>query len=318
MIRPVIPVLLAVSLLGCQGQDAKIPMDPFYGPPRIAPPGTGEFTKRSVADPYYPRSAAASTPLGRDGLDPAGDPPSGTLASTPSGRLEAHPSVPIGDRIEIPVSARRQLTSAEMLASRAPSTFPASLSAETIPAAAPPERDREPQRFVQTLVPRARSAIGRSTLHDGPARTRGPTSSRGNPIDINDLPSVDRGAWATRDDRVQQASVIDVGTQLAVRIPTRVDAEDSLGRFGWSDDYTRLRGELEYLERDQRWKLRYIPVDRETDEFGGSVLIEDAASLSGYERGDFVEIRGRIVEKPEDEKTFAPIYDVTSIRRLER
>jgi len=61
MIRLMIPVLVAVTVLGCKGQDAQIPLDPFYGQTRIAPPGTGEIARRPAVDPYYPRSAAAPT-----------------------------------------------------------------------------------------------------------------------------------------------------------------------------------------------------------------------------------------------------------------
>ncbi len=141
------------------------------------------------------------------------------------------------------------------------------------------------------------------------------TSRRG-PVDINDLPPVIRGAGALRADRVQQASATEADGRVTVRIPTRVDAEDSLGRFGWADDYSRLRGRLEYLASDRCWKLRYIPIDGRTDDYGGSVVIEDSADLSGFERGDLVEIRGRIAKQPEEGADFAPTYHVANIRSL--
>ncbi len=72
MIRMTIPVLLAVAVLGCQGQDAQVPLDPFYGQTKIAPPGTGEMVRRSAVDPYYPRSAAVSAPGGKLELPPIG------------------------------------------------------------------------------------------------------------------------------------------------------------------------------------------------------------------------------------------------------
>ncbi|MHB8898613.1 MAG: hypothetical protein ACYC6Y_07690 [Thermoguttaceae bacterium] len=136
------------------------------------------------------------------------------------------------------------------------------------------------------------------------------------PVDINDLPPANRGAATVRDDHVQQASTTVAEPAVAVRIPTRVDEDSPSGQYGRTDDYSRLRGQLEYLEKDRSWKLRYIPIDRPSDSYGGSVVIRDSASLSGFERGDFVEVRGRIVERAEDEADFAPIYDVSNIRSL--
>ena len=103
---------------------------------------------------------------------------------------------------------------------------------------------------------------------------------------------------------------------MTVRIPTRADAGNSLGRFGYLTDYSRLRGKLEYLERDGCWKLRYIPIDGVTDKYGGSVVIDDSEVLSGLERGDFVELRGRIAKQPKDAADFAPVYQVADVRAL--
>ena len=137
-------------------------------------------------------------------------------------------------------------------------------------------------------------------------------------MDINELPPANRGAGTLRDDQVQQATAVEPGSRQTVRIPSQSAGAEARGRFGWADDYSRVRGRLEYLESDHVWKLRYIPVDRKTDDYGGSVVIEDPASLSGYERGDFVEVRGRIVAEPEEGTDFAPTYQVTSIRSLSR
>ncbi len=322
MIRLTIPVLLAVAAIGCQGQDPLPPMDPFYGQTKIAPPGTGEITRRPSLDPGYRRSAAVSVPDRSPQPPPIiGDSsqngsPSARLASssTITGGAEK-PAVASGDRIQIPVSARRELTAEEMLAARpASSTTSPQRSADAASSIAT-SAGLPPQRVIQTLTPRERSS---ASSHPVPASS--PVTSRRGPVDINDLPPVDRGAGAVRDDRVQQASATETETdsQMTVRIPTRVDTGHSPGRFGWADDYSRLRGQLEYLEADRCWKLRYIPVDKKTDDFGGSVVIEDSASLSGFERGDFVEIRGRVAKPPEDGTDFAPLYHVTNIRSLAR
>ncbi|NLS98180.1 MAG: hypothetical protein GXX96_39120 [Planctomycetaceae bacterium] len=327
MIRLIIPALFAVAALGCQGQDAHVPMDPFYGQTKIAPPGTGEIARRSAADPAYPRSAAVapantganSPPLAAAAASvPAGSPT--RLASNTSSENNEPARVASGDRIAIPVSARRELTTAELLAARSSRTSsePQQPPGAASSAAASDGLRAEPQRFVQTLPPRQQAISPQSSTQTRSRSASAPVTVRQGPIDINDLPPADRGALTIRDDRIQRASASERDDSMTVRIPTRVDGTASSGRFGWADDYGRLRGQLEYLESDGRWKLRYIPVDKKVDEFGGSVVIADAGRLSGYERGDFVEVRGRIVEDAEEGKDFAPIYEISSIRSLDR
>ncbi len=85
--------------------------------------------------------------------------------------------------------------------------------------------------------------------------------------------------------------------------------------YSYDPDYQWLRGKLEYSQIDRRWKLRYIPLDGETDEFGGSVVLPDASLLSGCERGDFVELRGQLGRR-NPKKGFAPTYQVADVKRL--
>ena len=324
MIRLMIPVLLAVAVLGCQGQDAHVPMDPFYGQTKIAPPGTGEIARRPAVDPAYPRSAAVSPPNGNIqpppiGLEAASPKAASTRLASSTTAASGQPSVVAeGDRIEIPVSARRELSAAEMLAVKTPpSGAAAQQPSVTGPnTATPASLPQEPQRVVQTLSPRDESFARQSSDYSRSAPSSTPARHR--PVDINELPPVNRGAGTMRDDQVRQASTGQVGPGMTVRIPTQAATEDSPGRFAWTDDYSRLRGQLEYLENDRAWKLRYIPIDRKTDDFGGSVVIEDPTSVSGFERGDFVEVRGRIATEPEEGTNFAPVYHVMSIHGLSR
>jgi hypothetical protein len=87
--------------------------------------------------------------------------------------------------------------------------------------------------------------------------------------------------------------------------------------YGYAPEYRWLRGKLEYSQLQRRWKLRYIPVDGETDAFGGSVVLADDSVLSGCERGDFVEVHGRL-GNPQDPGDFAPEYVVSELRPLDR
>ncbi len=312
---PVVLVLSMVTILGCQGHDAQVPMDPFYGQTKIAPPATGEITRRPAVDPYYPRP---STPGSGTGVQPPPTVSGQLIESQPSARLAANAATPAkqdagfssGDRVEIPISARRELTPEEMLAA---TTRPDS---EPAAATVSPEPPAEPRRVTQTVGPRDQSIARQSNDYTGRSQSPATMSSRGVPVDINDLPPADRGAGTLRNDHVQQASATLAETGTAVRIPSRVDNDPDSSRYGSADDYSRLRGQLEYLETDRCWKLRYIPIDRESDDFGGSVVIKESGKLSGFERGDFVEVRGRIAKQPGDGTNFAPLYEIESIRGL--
>jgi len=89
----------------------------------------------------------------------------------------------------------------------------------------------------------------------------------------------------------------------------------SQANYGHDADYAWLRGKLEYSQIDLQWKLRYIPIGGTTDEFGGSVVLPDPAVISGCERGDFVEARGRI-RKADPQRGYSPIYEVASVERF--
>ena len=89
----------------------------------------------------------------------------------------------------------------------------------------------------------------------------------------------------------------------------------STSDYGYDSDYRWVRGQLEYSQIDRQWKLRYIPIDGETDSFGGSVVLSDPALLSGCERGDFIEAHGKIADR-EVQKGYAPTYEVAQVKRL--
>jgi hypothetical protein len=118
-----------------------------------------------------------------------------------------------------------------------------------------------------------------------------------------DLPPVGGGAEVRREDRVELASAIapvskpKAAAAAVAEEPLAGNARkkpDPLGDYGYSTDYRRLRGRLEYLEKEQCWKLRYIPIDGATDQYGGSVVLEQSGALAGFRRGDLVEVRGEL------------------------
>ncbi|MDA7977753.1 MAG: hypothetical protein MPJ50_03155 [Pirellulales bacterium] len=93
-------------------------------------------------------------------------------------------------------------------------------------------------------------------------------------------------------------------------------SSSSRGSYGRDDNYAWLRGQLEYSQSDRRWKLRYIPITGETDEFGGSVILADAA-MSDFRDGEFVTVHGQLDNQEIERGGFAPTFHVQQIARVE-
>ncbi len=83
--------------------------------------------------------------------------------------------------------------------------------------------------------------------------------------------------------------------------------------YGYEPSYAALRGRLEYSQSARQWKLRYIPIDGTTDQFGGSVLLPDSAKLEGFKPGDFVLAHGAIAAASPSSRGFSPRYELSQI-----
>jgi len=68
----------------------------------------------------------------------------------------------------------------------------------------------------------------------------------------------------------------------------------------------------------KRWKLRYIPIDGQADQYGGSVVLGESTLLAEGQEGDFVEVRGRLLTGEEGHWGYAPVYQVAQLRPLGR
>ncbi|MCG8448270.1 MAG: hypothetical protein MI725_01655, partial [Pirellulales bacterium] len=93
--------------------------------------------------------------------------------------------------------------------------------------------------------------------------------------------------------------------------PTR----EGVNRYGYDPNYQWLRGQLEYSEATHQWKLRYIPIQQNPDQFGGSVLIANPEVLGGVRSGDHVQLRGRLHTRGNSGQAFVPIYTVSVVQR---
>ena len=86
--------------------------------------------------------------------------------------------------------------------------------------------------------------------------------------------------------------------------------------YGHDPNYAWLRGKLEYSQLERGWRLRYVPAEGQADQYGGSVVLSDAKLLAGYERGDFVEVLGKLTPAASADRASAPSYAITQIKRL--
>jgi len=198
-------------------------------------------------------------------------------------------------------------------------------------------------RIVRTLQPRPatgdRASPGGSsgTLPGRPLSSGVLSGADGQVVDITELPPVNRGAMVSRAQTTPSQPAASspaaasggtgrlVSAERAPGVPSTAAAAvyeqpagpSSQSLYGHDPQYKWLRGRLEYSQLDRRWKLRYIPIDGQTDRFGGSVILPDEKLLAGCERGDFVEVHGRL-GKHDPRKGFAPEYEISSLKRLGR
>lgn len=87
-------------------------------------------------------------------------------------------------------------------------------------------------------------------------------------------------------------------------------------RFDYDPDFRWLQGRLEHSQASGEWKLRYIPIDGATDEYGGSVILENPQALGDLSAGDFARIRGELRSSETDRTTFAPIYRIVETQAV--
>jgi len=141
---------------------------------------------------------------------------------------------------------------------------------------------------------------------------------RGQSVDIMDLPDAsssttpDRAAVSRQSNGFRLVSASEDEPDRSKVVAAVATSGDNVvsaaqGRYGHDPEYRWLRGKVEHSQVDGCWKLRYIPIDGATDDFGGSVVLPDESLLTGIERGEFVEVRGKIGPRNATEN-FAPTY----------
>ncbi len=321
-------LLVVLILFGCRGQSPPAG-DPFLmGPTRVPPPGTGAVSGRP-ADPYgqlAPQPAVPQPTLPQHW-------PSGNTVpfhGTPQPSLP-RPGFTSNARPENSRPDSRQMAGSfgfesydrsgwtsrvppPSFAARAPNRSPAPQATPVSQSTNLPEK-RVP--VVRVLQPRPTATPKeRQKFNTSPAVPKGH-----GPVDIMDLPKARDSARQSATPSAQADSGFRLvsGTEEIgpSESPEAESVEGSSSRYGHDPQYAWLRGQLEYSRIEGHWKLRYIPVDGETDKHGGSVVVSDPSVLAGCERGDFVEVRGRVGDR-RTKKGYAPTYEVAQIKRLGR
>jgi hypothetical protein len=174
-------------------------------------------------------------------------------------------------------------------------------------------RTNQPTKVATTL---------RITAGDGPRRDATPESPfqedrRAVPnASVSQVAIVPSGAVsgmtaALDDDSRQAAAQSSVGGQP----PTAGRAEAD---YAFAPDYAWLRGRLEYSQTSRQWKLRYIPIDGQTDQFGGSVVLPSSPSLEAFKPGDQVAVRGSLAAPGPGSGSFSPLYKLNQVEALSR
>ena len=337
---------------GAPNSMAPMATPPGIGAPNTLPPNTGTFAPVTpgMATPRWmppdggssrppgpssgtPRSGNSQTPAGSNVQPPASSgnnryaPPGGNFnyQGNPPPKSNGFGFSSAGTRVPAPSFTNRVTTQ------------PAGNQSPQLTNAGPQSADdsqgnaanREP--VIQVLQPRPKAlAVSKSTQTPSPAESPVPRRMHGpeRAIDIMDLPDP---SGSTTPDRTHSQPATNgfrlvSGTQsssdsgkVVAAVATSADvatiATDA--KYGHDPQYGWLRGKLEHSQIDGCWKLRYIPIDGATDDFGGSVILPDRSILSGVERGDFIEVRGKI-GKHNAAKGFAPAYEVSEIKRTPR
>jgi hypothetical protein len=80
--------------------------------------------------------------------------------------------------------------------------------------------------------------------------------------------------------------------------PKRPEAQKAEASFAHGEDYSWLRGEVEYSFLSKGWRLRYAPLDEE-DKYGGSLTLVDGQQHH-LRDGQLVQVNGFLVPGKDD------------------
>jgi len=322
MLRCSILCLAVFCLAGCQQNNA-LPSNPFLGSPRIAPPGTG--TAGGNGAYYDPANQVTPSPAASGGLQRRTSPDDQIVRLSRSEVLASALTEPPPTRNVVATPVREKTVPAEGDVVRI-----SSLEKNIAEAVSKPTPVRSVSydakaksgslgkivgatspgnKTILRVVERDAPNITRSTITRTTAREPRRLDPPAHATEITDLPKVDEDAGK------KIASGWSGGSSGESKTAAQGVSRSTKGRYGFDADYGWLEGKLEYSQSAKRWKLRYIPIDGETDRYGGSVVL-DGNTLDGYEHGDFIRVEGAVAGKDKSVAGFAPKYQLENVARM--
>ena len=290
--RAILFIAPLALMIGCQ-QGPGAGIDPF-GRTTIPPPGTGAAASPAVSDPYYggrTTTAPALVPLAQSGSPARPVSTPGGASRTASGR----------DWTAVGGSTTTRLQPVQI-----PSTT-SGVTAPTSGSSAHGGRVATAQFESPSPVhPLPNSIVGTDHVWSRPNVASQPTRTANAPrrFDLAQLPLRAGSAASAR------------APATAASLPStnaRFRSSVAAARYGHADDYSWLKGQLEYSASQRQWKLRYIPIDGATDEHGGSVVLPSSPVLQDLQNGDFVMVRGQLLARNPNSTDFAANYRVNEI-----
>jgi hypothetical protein len=305
------------ALMGCQAGPPAT--DPFLNPTRIPPPTTGDITPIQPGMVGVPGGQPPVVVPGTGYAPPAGSynqgNAGGSIYATPPAGNQGYGAVP---NATAPYSApgygapaTQTPTYPTPRTQTPPYTYPAPAQQ---PGSGSIYNNRQSSFDRSVGAPtRASTTSGTMTVArsgadgDSGSRTAAPTAAAqdGTQIDTRQIVQASYANPAAEAPQVQP------------RRSTRGNGPVDRGEtYGFEPNYAWLHGKLEYSQVQGQWKLRYIPLDGETDRYGGSVVLAGEAPLAGHKPGEFVSVTGAIVQQAGGQEGFAPTYRVDQIVRL--
>lgn len=328
MKRSLVLLLAPVLIGGCQNSPQAI--DPFLPRTTVPPPATGSAV--GAPAPYYPGPASGAAPAASGNFYT----PPGNSYNYPSGGSPAvaPPSGPPAPRAtdNWPMTRRddaNKQSSTSTLRNRAPASIRSHVLAADQPRdsevklasaelAAPPAQQAKPSnqvKIVRVVEPAAQNDESTASRVASRATEPDRLPQSDDAIDIMDLPPAHPSAERASRHIILASHEAPVPSESPAQTQKAIFATpDEAGRYAYAADYRWLKGQLEYSLVDQRWKLRYIPIDGATDSHGGSVVL-DGAMPAEFQAGDFVTLRGSLAGEAAAGQ-FAPNYRFDAIEPL--
>ena len=312
--------LLCCAVVGCSNQPGAMP-NPFVQVDRVPPPAT-RMPAPGTATPSYGSWPQAPVPGAAPATFPAQPPASGAIGAMPELRSDllattgATVGIPRDDqalRFDLPQAASEQPI-VELAARDLPPGIdlgqPAAFVPPQVVTPTSPPRIRLPGGSTSSQVP----IVPSSYQPAGQIRQRPAIQELPDQAPLAVTPVVDQTADGFRP-RGSAREVLGDATPTVPREFAGQPAKSASPGYGYGPSYQQLRGRIEFSPAIGHWKLRYIPIDGASDEFGGSVIIANPHALTGFQAGDWAMVEGQLQATPNGVGGYTALFSVTSIAR---